>query len=174
MVDAARAMNPHIQVVVTRKNFPGTKRLAVKAAVAGGASPHRLGLSETILVFDHHLTFVGGLDAVLARIDDYRRAAAEKKIAVEVKTLQDGVKAAEAGVDIIQVDKMEPEQLAELVRAVRARGHPTVISAAGGVNAGNAAAYAATGVDLLITSWVYWGKPADIGVGITSEAAASR
>lgn len=173
MVVAARAVNPHIQVVVTRKNFPGTKRVAVKAAVAGGASPHRLGLSETILVFDHHLTFLGGLEAGLAGIDDYRRAAPEKKIAIEVKTLEDGVKAAQAGVDIIQVDKMEPEQLAELVRAVRTAPHPTVVSAAGGVNAGNAAAYAATGVDLLVTSWVYWGKPADIGVSITSQPASS-
>lgn len=90
---------------------------------------------------------------------------------VEVPAGTTFLEAAEAGVDIIQVDKMEPARLAELVRAARAAGHPTVISAAGGVNADNAAAYAATGVDLLVTSWVYWGKPADIGVSITSEPA---
>ena len=37
-----------------------------------------------------------------------------------------------------------------------------VIAAAGGINAANAAEYAATGVDVLVTSWVYFGKPEDI------------
>lgn len=166
MVDAARAANPRIAIVVTRKTFPGTKRLATKAAVAGGASPHRLGLSETVLVFDHHLTFVGGLDAGLARIDEFREAAPEKTIAFEVACVADGVKAARAGVDIIQADKMDPASVAELVTAIRDAGRPTRVSAAGGVNLHNAAAYAATGVDFLVTSCLYWGKPADIAVTI--------
>ena len=38
------------------------------------------------------------------------------------------------------------------------------INAAGGVNGDNAAQYAATGVDVLVTSWPYFGKPADIKV----------
>lgn len=166
MVDAARAVSPAVEVVATRKTFPGTKRLAIKAVVAGGGSPHRLGLSETILIFDHHLTFVGGLEAGLARIDEYRRVAPEKTIAVEVTTVTDGLLAARAGVDIIQVDKMEPAQLTDLVATIRSAGLSTRISAAGGVNLANAAAYAATGVDLLVTSWLYWGKPADIAVSI--------
>jgi len=173
MMDAARATNPGIQIVTPRKIFPGTTRRATKAAIAGGASPHRLGLSETLLVFDHHLTFVGGLDALLARMGEWRQAAPEKKIVIEVTTLEEAVRAAVAGVDVIQVDKMEPAQLDELVRVVRAVGHPTRISAAGGVNLANAGAYAATGVDLLVTSWVYWGKPADIGVSIRRELAPS-
>ena len=50
IVKKAKAVNPSVVVVTTRKAFPGTKKVAIKAIIAGGALPHRLGLSETILV----------------------------------------------------------------------------------------------------------------------------
>lgn len=60
MVDAAHAANPSCEILTTRKSMPGVKDLLVEATIAGGAFPHRLGLSETVLVFDHHLSFMGG------------------------------------------------------------------------------------------------------------------
>jgi len=45
-------VNPDIAVFTTRKIFPGAKALAVKAIMVGGAMPYRLGLSETILIFN--------------------------------------------------------------------------------------------------------------------------
>ena len=52
MLESARKANPHVQLAVTRKHFPGTKRLSLAAAQAGGAIAHRLGLSDSLLVFD--------------------------------------------------------------------------------------------------------------------------
>ena len=46
MLESARKANPHVQLAVTRKHFPGTKRLSLAAAQAGGTIAHRLGLSE--------------------------------------------------------------------------------------------------------------------------------
>jgi molybdenum transport protein len=43
-----------------------------------------------------------------------------------------------------------------------------VINAAGGVNSANAREYAASGADVLVTSWVYFGKPFDIKMKISS------
>lgn len=43
----------------TRKQNPGTKQLSIKAVKAGGGSIHRLGLSESILVFAEHRQFFG-------------------------------------------------------------------------------------------------------------------
>ncbi|MFR9169379.1 MAG: ModD protein, partial [Gordonibacter urolithinfaciens] len=63
MVDAAHGANPRCEVLTTRKSQPGAKDLLTSAVMAGGAFPHRLGLSETALVFDHHLTFFGGFEA---------------------------------------------------------------------------------------------------------------
>jgi molybdenum transport protein len=126
--------------------------------------PHRLGLSESVLVFAQHAAFLGGADDLWACLPDLKSRAKEKKIAVEVVDLAAALTAAQAGADMIQVDKMAPAQLQELVVALRARAPHVLIAAAGGVNLENARAYAATGVDLLVTSAMYWGKPADISV----------
>ncbi len=166
IVDEAKRANPDISVVATRKVFPGTKRIATKAVYSGGAFPHRLGLSETILVFDHHRVFLGGLQGFLDHLSAYRREAREKMIAVEVNDRDEALMVAAAGADIIQVDKLAPDRLAELVEAVRATGSTVRIAAAGGVNAANAYEYASTGVDILVTSSMYWGKPADIAVSM--------
>jgi molybdenum transport protein len=60
MVDLAKSYNPDLSILTTRKCFPGTKELAIKAILSGGAMPHRLGLSETILIFKQHMNFIGG------------------------------------------------------------------------------------------------------------------
>lgn len=83
MVDAAHAQNPHCEVLTTRKSMPGAKDLLTLAVMAGGAFPHRLGLSETVLVFDHHLTLFGGFDAFVDRLPDIRSRCIEKKLFVE-------------------------------------------------------------------------------------------
>lgn len=55
---AAQRGNPETSVVCTRKNFPGTKAAAIKAVLCGGASPHRLSLSETLLIFPSTVLFL--------------------------------------------------------------------------------------------------------------------
>ena len=76
IVDAATAVAPNIAVACTRKNVPGTKRFAVAAVKAGGAVMHRLGLSETVLVFPEHRAFLG--EKMLAEsVDRLRRAGKE-------------------------------------------------------------------------------------------------
>ncbi len=72
MVDAAHAANPHCEILTTRKSMPGAKDLLTSAIMAGGAFPHRLGLSETILVFGHHITFLGGFEAFMDKLDDIK------------------------------------------------------------------------------------------------------
>ena len=83
MVDAAHAVNPHCEVLTTRKSQPGAKDLFTLAVMAGGAFPHRLGLSETVLVFDHHFTFCGGFDAFVENLPAIKARCIEKKLIVE-------------------------------------------------------------------------------------------
>jgi molybdenum transport protein len=164
LVQAARAANPDVEVVATRKVFSGTKAVATKAVYAGGALPHRLGLSESVLIFAQHVAFLEGVEDLWSRLPEIKRRAKEKKIAVEVIDQVGALAAAHAGADMVQVDKMDFEELRELVQALRTAAPQVVIAAAGGVNVDNAADHAATGVDLLVTSAMYWGKPADIAV----------
>jgi molybdenum transport protein len=166
VVRAARAVNPEIAVLTTRKQFPGTKKIAVKAITAGGALPHRLGLSETVLVFRQHTGFTEGLDNFLKTIPGLKKRVPETRIMVEAESPCEALRCAWAGVDVLQVDKMSPEALGALVGTVRSIDGRVRISAAGGINVDNAAEYAATGVDILALSSVYFGKPADIGVTI--------
>lgn len=167
LVDAARAVNPAVAVVTTRKIFPGTRALTIKAILAGGATPHRLGLGETVLVFPQHLAFLNGLDGFIALLDTTKQANPEKKICVEVECQEDAVRVARAGVDVIQIDKMPPQHLLATVHAVREVSSGTQIAAAGGITQDNIREYAATGVDILVTTAAYFGKPADIGVTMT-------
>ena len=57
-------------------------------------------------------------------------------------------------------------ELVELLKEVRAINRAVKISAAGGINETNITEYAATGVDIVVLSSVYFGKPSDIGVRI--------
>ena len=166
IVDTSRAINPALSVVTTRKSFPGTKRLAIKAITAGGALPHRLGLSETVLVFKQHTAFLGGLESFLATIAELRIKARETKIIVEADTVEEALLVAHSGADIVQLDKITPAELVETVTAIRTANPNILISAAGGITEANAAKYAATGIDIIVLSSVYFGKPSDIGVSI--------
>jgi len=163
MVDAVHAVNPQCEVLTTRKSMPGCKDLLVEAVMVGGAFPHRLGLSETVLVFDHHMEFLGGFDAFVQRIPEFRSRCIEKKLFVEASPEQARVLAG-AGVDGIQLDKVPVGELANLVKELRAIDPRITLIAAGGVNPQNAAAYAATGVDGLATTALYTAKPLDMSV----------
>jgi len=166
IVEKCKAVNPSVSIVTTRKSFPGTKKIAIKAITAGGALPHRLGLSETVLVFKQHTAFLGGLEAFLGSVTELKLKARETKIIIEADTVEEAVLIARSGADIVQLDKIVPVNLAHAVSAIRAASPNILISAAGGINETNAAEYAATGIDIIVLSSVYFGKPADISVTI--------
>jgi molybdenum transport protein len=65
-------------------------------------------------------------------------------------------------VDMIQLDKVPLETLKEFVPEFKQRYPTLTLAAAGGITADNGQTYAATGIDLLVTSALYFGKPADI------------
>ncbi|MDX1809659.1 MAG: ModD protein [Sulfurospirillaceae bacterium] len=165
-VESAKDVNPKVEIVTTRKIFPGTKQLATKAVLVGGAYPHRLGLGESILVFEEHLRFYGGLDKFIDNLKELKQKACEKMIAVEAHNIEDALKLAKANVDIIQLDKFSIEDLKTAVKQIKEISPNTRISAAGGINMQNVKEISACGADLLVTSSLYFGKPADIKADI--------
>lgn len=164
LVRLARSGNPEVMLYTTRKSIPGTKPLAVKAILAGGAYPHRLGLSETVLIFEQHLNFIGGIEGLIAKLPALQRQLKEKKAIVEIKELSQAVALAKAGVDGIQFDKIEAIALRQIVPTLKSIAPTLLILAAGGINETNIAEYAATGVDGLVLTAPYYAKPADIRV----------
>ncbi len=163
MVDAAHAVNPRCEILTTRKSMPGAKDLLTLGVRAGGAWPHRLGLSETVLVFDHHITFLGGFEAFLEQLPAIRSRCVEKKLFVEAGE-EHARLLAHAGVDGIQFDKVPVDRLANLVQELRGIDPRLTLIAAGGINPSNAAAYAATGIDGIATTAPFSAKPLDMSV----------
>lgn len=172
MVAAVHAVAPGVAVLTTRKHAPGLRKLALMATLAGGALPHRLGVGETILVFDQHRALLGDWPLLGERLRALGGAVAEKTIVIEAHDDAEAEQAIAAGAQVVQFDKATPAQLAEWCPALRAR-HPHVrLLAAGGIRADNAAAYAASGVDALVTSSLHHAPPADVGVRVMSGAGA--
>lgn len=163
MVDAAHVVNPRCEILTTRKSIPGAKDLLTLGVRAGGAWPHRLGLSETALVFDHHITFLGGFEAFLEQLPAIRSRCVEKKLFVEADE-EHARMLAHAGVDGIQFDKIPVDRLANLVQELREIDPHLTLIAAGGVNPSNVAAYAATGIDGIATTAPFSAKPLDMSV----------
>jgi molybdenum transport protein len=162
MVDAVQKVAPEVGIVTTRKLMPGTKKMSIKATLCGGAMPHRLGLSETILIFDEHLRFLPNREQLPEYIANWKLRASEKLIAIEAHEPAAALALAHAGADIVQLDKFSCEATAQTAKAIHSECPDVKVSIAGGVNLKNCEAYAATGVDMIVTSSLYFGKPADI------------
>lgn len=166
MVDRVKAVNPAVSVVSTRKSFPGVKQLSVKAVMVGGAFPHRLGLSETLLVFNQHMNFLDGMEGFLAKIPLIKEKVPEKKLLVETDSLDCALRLCAAGVDALQFDKLPPDELRETAAALRSVNPRLVLLAAGGIDEHNAAEYAAAGVNALVTTSLFFARPMDMSVRI--------
>ena len=151
-----------VAVACTRKNVPGTKALSVKAVRAGGATMHRLGLSESMLLFPEHRMYLDETPA--ATVARVRRAEPERKLVVEVVTVEEAVVWAGAGAEVLQLEKFAPESVAECRSALDRLGLEPVLAAAGGIRADNAAAYVQAGANLLVTSAPYTAPPRDVQV----------
>lgn len=163
IVAAARRGDPDASVVCTRKSFPGTKAAALKAVLCAGASPHRLSLSETLLVFAEHRAFLGD-EAPAETVRKLRRQWPERAVVVELASEEEAICWAEAGADILQLEKLPPEAVARIHQRL-----PGIrLAAAGGVNIANAEAYARAGASILVTSAPYFATPRDVAVTLTA------
>lgn len=164
MVDALHAAGHGIPVACTRKSFPGTKAMAVKAVQAGGAVMHRLGLSETLLVFAEHRAF---LERPLAdHLRELAQRSPERKRVAEVASIDEAIALASAGCDVLQLERFTPADVARCKARVARMTPAPLLAAAGGVTVENVVAYADAGADLIVTSAPYFARPLDIQVVI--------
>lgn len=162
----ARSINPDIVVATTRKTTPFTKKIAIKAVESGGGIAHRLGLSESILIFDYHRVFFPAEEAFSEALRKAKKANPEKKIVIEAGDIAEALKFARLGADILQLEKFPLTKLSDAVHILRADYPQITLIATGGISAKNIAEYASTGVDMIVTSSPYSAQPADIKVRI--------
>jgi len=161
-VDIAKKQNPKVNIATTRKNVAGTKKFAIKAVVSGGAYPHRMGLSETVLLFDEHLMFLKDDLELKNILEKMKSNIIEKKVGIETDNHEIGLKYVKMGFDFIQLDKLSPKDVENFIKNAKTINPEITVAAAGGINIENVEEYAKTGVDVIVTSSLYFTKPADI------------
>ena len=136
-------------VACTRKTTPGLRALEKYAVRAGGGANHRFGLDDAVMIKDNHVAVAGGVGPAIAAA---RSAAGHMvKIEAEVDTLAQLEEALAAGADVVLLDNMS---LDDLRRAVEIAGGRAILEASGGITPDNAAAVAATGVDVISLGWL--------------------
>jgi nicotinate-nucleotide pyrophosphorylase (carboxylating) len=150
-VDAAAGQ---ITVLDTRKTTPTLRVLEKHAVAAGGATNHRFGLFDAILIKDNHVRLAGGVQQAIERC---RRAMPGLRLEVEAQSLADVDEAAASGADIILVDNMTTAEIREAVRRVSGRAK---VEISGGVTLDRLAELANTGADYVSAGALTHSAPA--------------
>jgi nicotinate-nucleotide pyrophosphorylase (carboxylating) len=143
--DRVSAVNPRCRIAATRKTAPGLRLLDKKAAMIGGADPHRYSLSDAVLIKDNH--------RVLTRVDEAVRrakaAGAYHLVEAEADTMDEALMIARAGADIILLDNMSPDQVSQSITLLAEKGlrEKVIIEISGGITEENLVSYASLPVD---------------------------
>ncbi|WP_394832064.1 carboxylating nicotinate-nucleotide diphosphorylase [Pendulispora rubella] len=158
-VDALPPGSP-TRITDTRKTTPGLRVLERYAVRAGGGRNHRDNLGSAVLIKDNHVAACGGVAAAIRRARD--RAPHTCRIECEVDSLAQLDEALEAGADIVLLDNMSTEDVAEGVR--RARGK-AIVEASGGITLPRITELARAGVDAIsVGALTHSAAAADIGL----------
>jgi len=172
---AAEVEGTAAKVYDTRKTTPGWRRLEKYAARCGGASNHRMGLYDAVLIKDNHLAQRGqaASDAAMAVRDvrsfllegDGNRALKDLVVEIEVDTLEQLAAVLPAGPDIVLLDNMPVETLRQAV-AMRDDLAPQVqLEASGGICLETLRKAASTGVERIsVGALTHSARSLDLGL----------
>ncbi|MEW5920060.1 MAG: carboxylating nicotinate-nucleotide diphosphorylase [Bacillota bacterium] len=132
------------KITDTRKTAPGLRLLDKYAVRVGGGVNHRFNLADMVLIKDNHIRGAGSIREAVARVR--RHCGFPVKIEVETKTLDEVREAVACGVEIIMLDNMTTNRMAEAVSLIAGRA---LVEASGGISGERLPEVAATGVDLI-------------------------
>ena len=152
------------QILDTRKTTPGWRRLEKYAVACGGATNHRFGLYDMVLIKDNHLASLRDAqpNAIAAAIRRAREQYPQLKVEVETDTLEQVDEALAAGADLILLDNMNPQQLRLAVQKCKGRART---EASGRVSLATIRPIAEAGVDFIsVGALTHSARAVDIGL----------
>ncbi len=152
------------RILDTRKTTPGWRLFEKYAASCGGATNHRMGLYDQILIKDNHLVALQNEkpNPIAAAVRRSRACFPHLKVEVEADSLSEVRQAVEAGADVILLDNMSLPELREAIAIVAGRA---LTEASGGIRLDALRAIAETGVDFISVGALTHSAPAvDIGL----------
>jgi nicotinate-nucleotide pyrophosphorylase (carboxylating) len=131
------------KVLDTRKTIPGLRTLEKAAVAAGGASNHRAGLYDAILIKENHIAAAGGIAQAVERARSAAPQLADT-LEVEVRDPHEIEQALAAGAPRLLLDNMDEYQLRAAVAQVAGRAE---LEASGGVTLATLRPLAETGIE---------------------------
>jgi nicotinate-nucleotide pyrophosphorylase (carboxylating) len=140
------------QILDTRKTTPGMRFLEKAAVAAGGATNHRIGLFDAILIKENHIAAAGGIAAAIERC----RAGSSLPLEIEVRNPSEIDQALAAGANHLLLDNMTDAELRAAVKQVAGRAK---LEASGGYRVDNVRGAAETGVDFVSMGSITHGAP---------------
>jgi nicotinate-nucleotide pyrophosphorylase (carboxylating) len=150
-VDAAAG---GIIVLDTRKTTPTLRVLEKYAVRAGGATNHRMGLYDAVLIKDNHVRLAGGVEAAVARVREHHPGV---PVEVEAQSLAEVDDALRAGAEMVLIDNMSADEIRE---AVRRSGKRATIEISGGVTLDRLPGLATIGADYVSVGALTHSAPA--------------
>jgi nicotinate-nucleotide pyrophosphorylase (carboxylating) len=136
--------------VDTRKTTPGLRILEKYATAVGGGINHRMGLDDAVMIKDNHIVAAGDIGKAIIQIRS--RIPYPLTIEVETESLEQVHSALEYQADIIMLDNMTVDMIAEAVRLIRQMDSRVRIEASGNVSLETIRRVAETGVDYISSS----------------------
>jgi len=130
-----------VQVLDTRKTIPGLRRVEKLAVAVGGATNHRFGLWDAVLIKNNHVDAAGGVAEALERC-----AGAGLPVEIEVRDVAELDEALAAGADHVMLDNFSPPEVASAVRRINGRAQ---VEVSGGITLETIRAYAEAGPDFI-------------------------
>lgn len=167
-VEALSSDETHL--VDTRKTLPGWRALDKYAVRCGGGRNHRFNLAAGVMLKDNHVAAAGGVAEAIARAR--RMAPHTLRIEVEVERLEQLQPALESGAEIIMLDNMSDDEMAEAIKEIRAhqRGAEVVIEASGNITFERLRGLGALGLDVVsVGELTHSVKAADISMLFEEE-----
>ncbi|MBN2896513.1 MAG: carboxylating nicotinate-nucleotide diphosphorylase [Campylobacterales bacterium] len=138
-----------VKLLDTRKTRPLLRDFEKYATRIGGATNHRMGLDDALMIKDTHLKTIDDLEGFM------RQARAQIpftcKIEIEAEQFAQAVRFMELGADIVMLDNMTPEQLAEVVAYRNTHHQGVLLEASGNITLESIERYAQSGVDAIST-----------------------
>jgi nicotinate-nucleotide pyrophosphorylase (carboxylating) len=136
----------HCQVLDTRKTIPGLRTAQKYAVLCGGASNHRMGLFDRVLIKENHIAAAGSITGAIARARSLNPGIT---VEVEVESLQELAAALPASPDVIMLDEFIHADMRAAVAMRNERARGVKLEASGSVSLDLVRGVAATGVDYI-------------------------
>lgn len=151
-----------VRIVDTRKTTPGLRVLEKYAVRMGGASNHRMGLYDGILIKDNHIQACGGVKPAIEQMK--QKAPHLMKIEVETSDIEQVKAAVAAGADVIMLDNMDVSEIGGSVNLISGAA---IVEVSGNVSQTQLKDLAEMGVDIVsIGALTHSAKSVDLSMDI--------